>query len=185
MHQLKIDMSEVELAFDSNGGMISYYLDIETGEVTSVTDEERGLLERIYESYYDEQTQTVDWETAFQAEHVPDWQRESIQVADRIEANLGSRLIAIPSEGSHEGYRDMEAFIVIVRSPRLQEQLERAIRGRSAFRYFKDVLLDYPAERERWFQFKQERLRQRMLDWLKSQEITPVDHHRKLDDIND
>jgi hypothetical protein len=50
----------------------------------------------------------------------------------------------------------MEAFIVIARSPRLQGQLERAVSRCGAFRYFKDVLLDYPAERERWFQFKRE-----------------------------
>jgi hypothetical protein len=68
----------------------------------------------------------------------------------------------------------MEAFIAVVRSPRLQERLERAISGRGAFRYFKDVLLDYPTERERWFRFKQERLQRRMLDWLEAQGITPT-----------
>ena len=69
----------------------------------------------------------------------------------------------------------MEAFIATVRNPRLQEQLERAISGRGAFRYLKDVLSDYPSERERWFQFKQDRLRQRMLDWLESEGISPVE----------
>ena len=174
MRQLEIDCSELELAFDSGSVLISYYLDIETGEIISLTDEERGLLERIYESYYNEQTQTVDWETAFQEEHVPDWQRESIRDADRLNQGFGTRFIAIPSESSRKGYRDMEAFIVTVRNPRLQEQLERAISGRGAFRYFKDVLLDYPAERERWFQFKQNRLHQSMLDWLEEQGITPL-----------
>lgn len=174
MRQLKIDFSELETAFDNSSEMISYYLDIETGEVFSVSEEERSLLESIYESYYDEQTQTVDWENVFEKEHVPGWQRELLQNADRVEAGFGSRYIAIPSEGSHEGYRDMEAFIITVRSPRLQQRLERAIAGRGAFRYFKDVLLDYPAERERWFQFKQERFRQRFLDWLEVHGITPL-----------
>jgi hypothetical protein len=174
MHQLKIDLSELEMAFDSGGKLVSYYLDIETGEVISFSDEERGLLERIYATSYDEQTRKVDWATAFQEEHIPDWQREQLLDADRIESGLGSRFIAIPSEGSHVGYRDMEAFIVTVHNPRLQEQLERAISGRGAFRYFKDMLLDYPAERDRWFQFKRERLHQRMFDWLKSQGITPL-----------
>jgi hypothetical protein len=154
--------------------MISYYLDIETGEVIGVSDEERSLLERIYESYYDEQSQTVDWENAFEKEHIPDWQRERLKNVDRVEAGFGSRFIHIPSEGSHEGYRDMEAFIATVHSRRLQERLERAISGRGAFRYFKDVLLDYPAERERWFQFKRERLHQRILDWLEAYGITTL-----------
>jgi Uncharacterised protein family (UPF0158) len=46
--------------------------------------------------------------------------------------------------------------------------------GHGAFRYFKDVLLDYPVERERWFQFKQQRLNQRILDWLEVSGITPL-----------
>ena len=175
MRQLKIDLSELEMAFDSGSEMISYYLDLETGEVISVSDEERGLIKRIYASSCDEQTQKVDWEAAFQEEHVPDWQRERLREADRIEADLGSRLIAIPSEGSHEGCRDMEAFVATVHTRRLQERLERAISGRGAFRYFKDLLLDYPAERERWFQFKRERLHQRILDWLEAHEITPLE----------
>lgn len=68
----------------------------------------------------------------------------------------------------------MAEFITTVRSPRLQERLERAIRGRGAFRHFKDVLLDFPTERERWFQFKHEQLHQRILDWLEAEEITPL-----------
>lgn len=174
MRQLKIDLSELELAFDSGSELISYYLDLETGEVISVSDEESGLLESIYESYYDVQSQTVDWENAFEKEHVPDWQRELLQNADRVKAGFGDRFIAIPSEGSPEGYRDMEAFIATVRNRRLQERLEIAISGRGAFRYFKDVLLDYPAERERWFQFKRERQYLRILDWLEAHGIAPL-----------
>jgi hypothetical protein len=107
--------------------------------------------------------------------HVPDWQREPLQNADRVKAGFGDRFIAIPPEGSPEGYRDMEAFIATVRSRRLQERLEDAIRRRGAFRHFKDVLLDYPAERERWFQFKRERQHIRILDWLEANEITPLE----------
>jgi len=160
------------MAFDNYSGMISYYLDLETGAVISISDEERRTLESIYESYYDEQSESVDWESALEKEHVPDWQRELLINADRVEAGFGDRFISIPAEGSYEGYRDMEAFIATVHNRRLQERLERAISGRGAFRYFKDVLLDYPVERERWFQIKRERLQQRILDWLEAYGIT-------------
>ncbi len=173
MRQLKIDLSELELAFEGGSEMISYYLNLETGEVVSVSDEERGILETIYEFYYDNLTQTVDWEEAFEKKLIPDWQRELLQQADEVEAGLGSRFISIPSETSYEGYQDMEAFIDTVRNPHLYESLERAIIGRGAFRYFKDVLLDFPAQRERWFQFKRERLKERILEWLEEYDITP------------
>lgn len=174
MRQLKVDLPELEMAFDNHSDLISYYLDLETGEVIVITGEERGLLESIYESYYDDQSETVDWVSAFEKEPLTDLEREQLLIADRVEVGLGDRFIPIPPEGSREGYQDMQAFIVTVHSQRLQERLERAISGRGAFRNFKDVLLDYPAERDRWFQFKRERLQQRILDWLEAHEITPL-----------
>lgn len=172
MHQLIIDMSELELAFECGYDMISYYLDLETGEVITVSEEVRGILETIYESYYDEQPQIVDWESAFENERVPDWQREMVQDADRVEIGFGDTIIAIPPESSSEGYSDMEVFTGTIRNPRLREHLERALHGRGAFRYFIDVLLDYPAERERWFKFKQARLQKRVSEWLEEHDIT-------------
>lgn len=172
MRQLNIDMSELELAFEGGCDTISYYLDLETGEVIIITEEARGILESIYQSYCDEQSQTVDWETAFKSKNVPDWQRDLIHDVDRVEAGFGDTIIAIPSDSSSDGYSEMVAFIDTVRNPRLRERLERAISGRGAFRYFKDVLLDYPAERERWFQFKRERLQQRITEWLEEHGIT-------------
>jgi hypothetical protein len=121
MRQLIIDMSELELAFEGGYEMISYYLDLEPGEVITVSEEVRGILETIYESYYDKQSQTIDWESAFESEKVPDWQRDLMQDADRVEAGFGGTIIAIPSESSSEGYSDMEVFIDTVRNPRLWE----------------------------------------------------------------
>ena len=173
MRQLHIDMSELEVAFEGGYEMISYYLDLVTGEVITVSEEARGILETIYESCYDKQTKTVDWGKAFKLENVPDWQRELVEDADRVEAGFGDTIIAIPSENSSEGYSDMAAFIDTLHNPRLRERLARAISGRGAFRYFKDVLLEYPAEREHWFQFKRERLQQRITEWLEEHGITP------------
>jgi len=174
MRQLKIDLSDLEMAFGTRYGELTFYLDTETGEVISVTDEERRILANIYESYYDEQTKTVDWERAFIEEYVPDWQRERLRELDEFEANFGPRYITIPPDDSRDAYLDMEAFIETVSNPRLQGGLEYAIHGRGAFRRFKDVLLDYPSERERWFQFERERLYQRIRDWLEEHGITPI-----------
>jgi hypothetical protein len=172
MRYRKIDISELEIAVESGFEMISYYLDLDTGEVISVSEEARGILETIYESYYDEQTKIVDWERAFENERVPDWQRDLVQDADRVEVGFGDTIIAIPSESSSEGCSDMEAYIDTVHNPHLKVCLEREINQHGPFRNFKDVLLDYPSERERWFQFKRERLQSRILEWLEENDIT-------------
>ena len=69
----------------------------------------------------------------------------------------------------------MQAFIETVASPRLQDRLWAAIRGRGAFRGFKDVLASYTAERERWFTFKDDRVRLRVLEWLADEGIELIE----------
>jgi hypothetical protein len=83
-----------------------------------------------------------------------------------VEAGYGIRYVAVPPVDSHEPYEDMADFIVTVTNRRIQERLAEAIAGQHPFRRFKDALLNYPQERERWFAFSAERQRQRALDWL-------------------
>jgi hypothetical protein len=174
MRQLKIDFSELELAFESGGDMLSFYLDLETGEIISVSEEDQSLMTSITRSYTDEQTKVIDWEKAFQEEGIADWLQEELQKAAQVEADTNNRFLAIPTESSREGYREMEDFIATVSDPRLQERLGGAISGQGAFRNFKNMLLNYPAERQRWFQFKRDRLHQYILDWLDEQGIEPI-----------
>jgi predicted nucleotidyltransferase len=80
-------------------------------------------------------------------------------------------LIPIEPVLSHEGYRDMEDFIALVRDPRARELLERAIEGRGAFRRFKDTLFEFPELREAWFRFHDARMERRALEWLADQDL--------------
>jgi len=102
-------------------------------------------------------------EILFLSEYMDD--EETRKLKDQIEEE-SDRYEPIPKAESHEGYEDMQDFIATVEDERLAELLEVAINGRGAFRRFKDVLLRYPEERERWFQFKDERMQQRALEWL-------------------
>src|SRR5512140_3096622 len=75
---------------------------------------------------------------------------------------------------SREQYRWMERFIATVTEPDLRGRLVAAIDGKGAFRRFKDVLMAFPAERERWFEFRTERLRACMESWLEAHNIQAV-----------
>ena len=109
-------------------------------------------------------------ERVYQLDRVADV-GDFVREADQVEAGFGERYIRVPQADSHQGYADLEAFIETVTHERLAERLSRAIQGRGAFRYFKDVLLDFPDERERWFAFRDSRQRERVLEWLKSEGI--------------
>jgi len=48
-----------------------------------------------------------------------------------------------------------------------------AIDGKGAFRRFKDVLLNYPTERERWFSYRADLLHWHMQKWLEKEQLEP------------
>jgi hypothetical protein len=82
--------------------------------------------------------------------------------------------LRIEPVSSREQYRWMERFIPMVEEPGLRDQLTQAIDGKGAFRRFKDVLMGFASERERWFAFRSERLRVFMEAWLTAHALKPV-----------
>ncbi|HWS93156.1 MAG TPA: hypothetical protein VN255_07955 [Mycobacterium sp.] len=63
------------------------------------------------------------------------------------------RWLYVECVGSGESYRDMELFIATVDDPAIVDRLKIAIRGKGAFRRFKDVLSRWPEELQRYFLF--------------------------------
>jgi hypothetical protein len=85
-----------------------------------------------------------------------------------------SAYLRIEPVSSREQYRWMERFIPMVDDTPLRSQLSQAIDGKGAFRRFKDVLIAFTAERERWFAFRSERLRVFMEAWLAANALRPI-----------
>ncbi len=75
---------------------------------------------------------------------------------------------------SREQYRWMERFIPMVEDAEIQRRLAVAIDGKGAFRRFKDVLMSFGPERERWFTFRSERLKVFMEAWLTAHDMRPI-----------
>ncbi|KAB2902700.1 MAG: hypothetical protein F9K27_15820 [Anaerolineae bacterium] len=159
--KLAIDSRELIFAFEYAEG-IQAYLDLETGAIVQVSDEAFSALENL-------PVDDDDLEAALQ--HVEDWQQEILREAIPIQEGLGTRYLKIPEVDSFEDYRDMADFIATIEDAHRRELLELAIRGKGAFRRFKDALHNYPNERERWFAFKEEQMRRRAMRWLEAKGI--------------
>lgn len=104
-----------------------------------------------------------------------------LRVVDGVaDPQMHARIAADPTYlridpvSSREQYRWMERFIPMVENPELADKLTQAIDGKGAFRRFKDVLMAYGPERERWFSFRSERLRIFMEAWLNAHALNPV-----------
>jgi len=76
--------------------------------------------------------------------------------------------------GSSVEYGWMADFADTVTDPSLRDKLAVALDGRGAFRRFKNVLADYPAERDRWFTFRAAHLCEAMDEWLADNDIEPT-----------
>jgi len=83
--------------------------------------------------------------------------------------------LRIDPVSSREQYRWMERFIATVDESEVRSKLIQAIDGKGAFRRFKDVLMSYPVDRERWFTFRSERLRSCMASWLETHGLEAVE----------
>jgi hypothetical protein len=106
---------------------------------------------------------------------------EVLRVVDGVaDPDMHSRIasdanyLRVEPVSSREQYRWMERFIPMVDQPELRERLTAAIDGKGAFRRFKDALMAFGPERERWFAFRSERLRVFMEAWLAAHALRPV-----------
>jgi len=121
---------------------------------------------------------------------------EVIRIVDGIaDPGMHSRIIAdsaylrIDPVSSREQYRWMERYIATVEDSEFRQKLLGAIDGKGAFRRFKDVLMHFPVDRERWFAFRSERLRVAMEAWLDAHGLVAVEREQwevpSADDVRD
>jgi hypothetical protein len=106
---------------------------------------------------------------------------EVIRIVDGVaEPTMHTRIasdatyLLVDPVSSREQYRWMERYIGTVEEPDLHQKLMHSIDGKGAFRRFKDVLMAFPVDRERWFTFRSERLRAAMHTWLETHGLEAV-----------
>lgn len=141
----------LEMANDS----LSSYLDVETGEVRSITEEEFDLAE---------DSQTV-------IEDLPDWQREAVKLARNVQEQEGQRYLALPDQFDVHEWAIMDRFSETLKNARMRNDFHAGIRGAGAFRLFKHLLTEYNLWDE-WNRFKQVELRQIAIEWCEENRVT-------------
>jgi hypothetical protein len=147
---LLADIVEVlEMQFDERPS----FVDLDTGQVETVAVE---LLRKAEELADDEEPE------------IPEWQKPEFEAASRVA--FGGRFRRLPSNFDVNEWAIMEEFSLTVESARIREDLLQAIRGKGAFRYFKDTIRRYRIESD-WYEFRMEALRQIARDWCEEHHI--------------
>ncbi len=146
--RVAVNWDDLEMALTRNEAEWACYLDVRTGDVQMVP------VDRLGED--------------------DDWPSEE-DIDDAVDAG---HLVPVEPLGSSVEYGWMADFAATVGDARLRDRLERALEGRGAFRRFEQALLGAPRERERWFAFRDARLRAAARDWLAEQGIEPTTRPR-------
>lgn len=168
MPKSEIDLSELAFAFENHGWEVNHYFDCETGAVLAISPQIERDLDELYDPKSDYPANLLK---AIEECDVADWEKAQLIEALNVAEGYNTRYLMVPQIPSYEGYADMEAFIDTVRNRRLQQRLERSIRGRGAFRRFKNVLLSYPSQEQAWFKFKEAQMEERVIAWLESKGV--------------
>lgn len=157
MKKLMVDIEEIAICFEDNNRCDQdYYLDTESGKIIILPGE---LLSRL------ENDEPIS--------DLPDWEQELVKVAEEIFSGAGCYQ-RIPEKSPSESYNLMAEFIDTPYAKPLKENLALAIKGKGAFRRFKDTLSLYPAVEKHWYEFKQGRLNKEVIEWLQSIGIEPI-----------
>lgn len=151
MKKYKIDVEEVALLMETQEREdTNYFLDMETGETLAMPGEVMRAAEE-----------------GESTEGLPDWELQLLPQAREI-LEGSPRYIEIPVRLSREAYDLMVAFVRTLKDQSLQEEVYSALKGKGAFRRFKDALREKPEVEKEWFKFKAEKDKEEVKDWLES-----------------
>ncbi len=146
-----VKLSDLIEEMDFQSDERSAFLNLTTGEVVSVTDEELRAAEN-----------------GTPLEDFPEWQHDAIRLAGEIVET--DHYLPLPDRFEINEYRIMERFCLLIDDEDMRDDLCNAIRGRGAFRYFKDRIHAYGIAEE-WYQYRDAALREIAIAWCEAHDM--------------
>jgi Uncharacterised protein family (UPF0158) len=148
---LRVKLSDIIEGWEFQSAEQSSFLNLTTGEVIAITDEELRAAEN-----------------DAPLEDFPAWQHDAIRIAkDIVETD---HYLLLPDRFEINEYRIMERFCLSVDDDDLRDDLCHAIRGRGAFRWFKDRVQAYGIA-EDWYRYRDAALREIAVAWCEEHGI--------------
>jgi hypothetical protein len=128
------------------------FLNFKTGEIVLVTSDDFRVAE---------EPEEID--------DLPDWQRENIMIAIDVDENF-ENYIELPTKHDINEYEIVGDFCQTVSDQQKQDTLLRAIKGKGAFRRFKDKVTEFQIE-DQWYSYRDERLKQIAIEWCQDNNV--------------
>jgi uncharacterized protein UPF0158 len=148
---LPVRIKDVVEGLEMSADFAMHFLDKRTGEIVMITEEE--------------------WEAAEADQLIstyPEWQREVILKAREIQKS--DHFIELPDKVEIDEYELMETFAREYKDQRTSAELLRSIKGKDAFRRFKDAISDLGLWAE-WNEFRAKEFEEIATEWLEDEGI--------------
>lgn len=146
---MKVKLSAVLEAIELQTNETDYYFCTETGEVIMITLEQMNIAER-----------------GDSLERYPEWLQEQVQLAEKVLENE-DLFIPLPSRYEVNEYEIMESFALSIESQRVSDIIYDALRGKGAFRRFKDLVERHNLI-DQWYQYRDNAYGKIAIDWCQS-----------------
>ena len=150
-------LSKIVEALDIQSDESSSYLDKNTGEVITLTHDNFRAAE--------------DGESL---DEYAQWERQDIQMAKKILNDDQNTYVALPTKFDVNEYQIMEKFCFSVEDQEICDTLCNAIRGRGAFRMFKDCICRFGIA-DNWYKYQNKVLKRMAIDWCEADDIAYKD----------
>lgn len=105
---------------------------------------------------------------------LPEWQRESVELAEKIMYSSSNQFLLLPEIHEVNEYRIMEHFIMTLELGKVRDDLWNAIKVRGAFRRFKDRIYYHGLDQE-WYTYRDEAFKRFAREWCESKKIEYVE----------
>ena len=142
---VRVRLQDIIEGMEFQSDEMTSYLNRKTGEVVTVGDEYFRALE-----FGDEGGPRADWE------------QKEMELARAVQAS--DDYVALPDRFEIDEYRMMERFAWSCGDPAASERLDRAVRGRGAFRRFKDTVRELGLH-EDWYAYRDRGYERVAIDW--------------------
>ena len=150
--KVQVKLKDIIEGMDFQSDEQSSFLNLTTGEVVAITDEELRAAEH-----------------DAPLEDFPAWQHDAIRIAGEIIET--EHYLPLPDRFEINEYHIMERFCLSVDDDDLRDDLCDAIHGRGAFRRFKDRAHVYGLT-EAWYRYRDAALREIAMTWCKAHGIS-------------
>lgn len=151
---VSVKLSELVDAMETYGPEKRHYLNLQTGAVHALTEEDFRAAE-----------------ADIPLEKYPEWQRAKVVVAQDV---LHSKnYVSILERFEINEYRMMEDFCMALSDQQLRDAMTYAIQGSGAFRRFKDRLHHYGIA-DKWYEYREERYFELAEKWCVDNDIAFV-----------